>query len=169
MYMTVYVGGQRSEMEQQVEQKLEEPVFIGGGLSVDDRGVVMYCNDFFFRGIKRFYVLTNYKVGYVRAWHGHKKEAKFVTVTRGAAVVCCAPLYVFEQNDGTMAKVFRFVLSDKQPGVLYIPPGYANGHMALVEPTDVVHFSTMTMDEAIGDDVRFHANIISGIWKPKER
>jgi dTDP-4-dehydrorhamnose 3,5-epimerase len=156
-------------MEQQVEQKLEEPVFIGGGLSVDDRGVVMYCNDFFFRGIKRFYVLTNYKVGYVRAWHGHKKEAKFVMVTRGSAIVCCAPLSAFSKLEGEKVKLFRFVLSDRQPGVLYIPPGYANGHMVLVEPTDVVHFSTMTLDECKGDDVRFPAGMIGDVWEPKER
>jgi dTDP-4-dehydrorhamnose 3,5-epimerase-like enzyme len=144
-----------------------EPVFICGGLSIDDRGVVSFCNDFQFQGCKRFYTLSNFKVGYVRGWHGHKTEAKFVTVTRGAAVVCCAPLEVFTCLDGDKVSVFRFVLSDKQPGVLYIPPGYANGCMALVEPTDMVHFSTLTMEETVGDSMRFPSNFIKGVWDVK--
>ncbi len=146
-----------------------EPLFIQGGLSVDDRGVVSFCNDFTFEGVKRWYVLSNHQVGYVRAWHGHKTEVKYVTVTRGAALVCCTPLDSFTKKEGEKVHVYRFVLSDRQPGVLYIPAGYANGHMALTVPCDVVHFSTFGLDETKGDDLRFSAQTIQGAWDIRER
>lgn len=141
---------------------MDEPRLIEGGISVDDRGTVRYVNGFDFAGVKRFYVLQNHQVGYVRAWHGHKTEAKWVTVTHGAAVVCAVPIadmYELErEGDGfSKPRLFRCVMTAAKPQVLYIPPGYANGHMALVPETQVMHFSSLTMEEAAGDDIRWPA------------
>lgn len=177
---------------------MEEPRLIPGGGAVDERGRVIFCNGFDFAqaGIKRLYLLSNHQAGYVRAWHGHKTEAKYVLVTRGAALVCCVPLKDLERLDLPKANVttpwrepkhsstayrptretvpnppnvYRFVLSDRQPAVLYIPPGYANGHMALVTPCDVMHFSMFTIEEAKGDDLRFPARAIPGVWEITEK
>jgi dTDP-4-dehydrorhamnose 3,5-epimerase-like enzyme len=30
----------------------------------------------------------NHAAGFIRAWHGHKKEAKYVLVVKGSALVC---------------------------------------------------------------------------------
>ena len=46
-----------------------------GGLAVDDRGTVSFVNGFDFRGVKRFYTVTNHRAGFVRAWHAHRHEA----------------------------------------------------------------------------------------------
>ena len=173
---------------------MDEPRLIEGGLSVDERGQVAFCNGLnpAEAGIKRLYLLSNHEAGYVRAWHGHKTEAKYALVTRGVALVCCVTLEEIERyckadspswswtggNTATLSwsgsppslpRVWRFVLSGQQPKVLYIPPGYANGHMALSVPCDVLHFSTMTMEEAAGDDMRFPARCIPGVWYVEER
>lgn len=158
---------------------MEEPRLIPGGGAVDERGRVIFCNGFDLAqaGIKRLYLLSNHQAGYVRAWHGHKTEAKYVLVTRGAALVCCTPLESFGTLAGSYStatsppppNVYRFVLSDRQPAVLYIPPGYANGHMALVTPCDVMHFSMFTIEEAKGDDLRFPARAIPGVWEITEK
>ena len=50
--------------------------FVAGGLAVDDRGSLKFINDFALAGYKRFYVVENHKQGFIRAWHGHKHEAK---------------------------------------------------------------------------------------------
>jgi dTDP-4-dehydrorhamnose 3,5-epimerase len=172
----------------------DEPRLIEGGLSIDDRGQVAFCNGFnpAEAGVKRLYVLSNHEAGYVRAWHGHKIEAKYVLVTRGVALVCCVVLEEIEQycqtdapswswvDKSTMTltwsgpptpipQAWRFVLSGQQPKVLYIPPGYANGHMALSVPCDMVHFSSMTIEEAKGDDLRFPARCIPGTWEVEEK
>jgi len=60
---------------------------LNGGLAVDDRGSVSFVNDFTFEGVKRFYQVENHRKGFIRAWHGHQKEGKFVYVTNGSALI----------------------------------------------------------------------------------
>ena len=48
----------------------------------------------------------------------------------------------------------KHVLSAQTPKVLYIPPGYANGFMTLEDDTIVQFFSTSSLEESLGDDVR---------------
>jgi dTDP-4-dehydrorhamnose 3,5-epimerase len=54
------------------------------------------------------------------------------------------------------------VLSAKKPSVLFIPPGYANGFMSLTAQLKLMFFSTSTLEESAGDDIRFD----SRLWDP---
>src|SRR5438046_10605951 len=101
-----------------------------GGLAVDDRGEVGFVNDFDFLGVKRFYAVSNHRSGFVRAWHAHRKEAKYVHLARGSAIVGAVKVDDWEKPSRDL-KVERFVLSSAKPSVLYIPAGYANGFMSL--------------------------------------
>jgi dTDP-4-dehydrorhamnose 3,5-epimerase-like enzyme len=119
---------------------------IKGGLAVDDRGAVRFVNDFDFKNVKRFYQVTNHKRGFIRAWHGHENEAKYVYVAKGTAKVAA----VQEDGDEPVVRI----LSDQSPSVLYIPPGYYNGFQTLEEDTIIMFFSTASLDESLGDDMR---------------
>jgi dTDP-4-dehydrorhamnose 3,5-epimerase-like enzyme len=147
--------------------KQEEPRLIEGAISVDDRGTVSFVNDFSFSGVKRSYIVTNHKSGFVRAWHAHKKEAKYVTVVRGSAIVGAVKIDDWEKPSKD-APVSRYVLSDKKPSVLYIPAGYANGFMSLTRDTILVFYSTATLEQSRGDDTRFEARYWD-IWQIIER
>ena len=122
-----------------------------GGVAVDDRGCLRFANDFDFAGVKRFYQVENHRRGFIRAWHGHEKEAKYAYVAKGSALGGAAPLGA---KEGDAAEARKFVLSDKSPGVLYIPAGHFNGFMNLEEDTRILFFSTSTLDESKGDDIR---------------
>jgi dTDP-4-dehydrorhamnose 3,5-epimerase-like enzyme len=123
-----------------------ETKIINGGISVDDRGSVRFVNDFNFDGVKRFYQVENHKRGFIRAWHGHKKEGKYVYLTSGSALIGVVNM---ETED-----VQKFVLSDKSPKILWIPPGHYNGFKSLEENTKILFFSTSTLEESLGDDIR---------------
>ena len=58
------------------------PKLIDVQLSYDDRGELTHCNNFNFqkKKIKRFYQISNYKINFVRAWHGHKYEKKYILI-----------------------------------------------------------------------------------------
>ncbi len=60
---------------------------IQGGIAVDDRGQLSFVNDFNFEGVKRSYMVENFDHMFVRAWHGHKNEGKYVTVVSGTALI----------------------------------------------------------------------------------
>mgnify|MGYP004462761555 FL=1 len=143
---------------------MKDPKVISGGIAVDDRGSVTFVNDFDFSGVKRFYQVQNHRRGFIRAWHGHQKEAKYVYVPTGSALVGAVPVpnYVYMDEMGGDVEVIpgdkrpeKFILSSKSPKVLHIPAGYCNGFMTLEENTIVQFFSTSTLEESLGDDVRF--------------
>lgn len=146
---------------------MEEPKIIEGALSVDDRGEVGFVNGFNFAGVKRFYSVRNHRKGFVRAWHAHRKEGKYVGVVAGVAIVGAVPIDNWE-SPSKDAKVYRFTLSQKKPSVVYIPPGYANGAMTLSDDAVILYFSTASLEETKGDDTRYDARYWD-IWNIEER
>ncbi len=145
-----------------------EPQLLKGGLAVDDRGQLSFVNDFSFDGVKRFYMAENFSDSTIRAFHGHKKEAKYVSVISGSALVA-AVLMDDTENPNKNNEVKRFTLSARSPSVLHIPAGYANGWKALEPGTKIVFFSTTTMEEAKDDDFRFPADYWGDIWSVESR
>lgn len=139
----------------------EIPAVIEGDLRIDDRGEVGFVNGFDMASIRRFYTVTNHRSGFVRAWHAHRHESKFVTAMRGSAIVAAVPIDDWTRPSPD-TKPYRFILSSKKPSVLYIPKGYANGFMTLCEDTTLVFFSTASLDESRTDDVRYDARY----WDP---
>jgi dTDP-4-dehydrorhamnose 3,5-epimerase len=127
-----------------------------GGVAVDDRGEVGFVNDFSFAGVQRFYTVANHRRGFVRAWHGHRHEAKYATVVAGTMLVACVEIDDWD-NPSLDLPVQRFVLSARTPAVLHIPAGFANGFMSLTDDARIVFFSTATLQESLSDDIRFPA------------
>jgi dTDP-4-dehydrorhamnose 3,5-epimerase-like enzyme len=144
-----------------------EPYIYDGGLAVDDRGQIAFVNDFHFESVKRFYMVSNHKQGFVRAWHAHKREAKYVTVVAGAALVGAVKIDNWQKPSKDLP-VGRFVCSSKKPQVLYVPAGYANGFMSLTSDLKLIFFSTATLEESADDDFRFDARYWD-IWNVVER
>ena len=118
-----------------------------GALFGDDRGFLRFVNDFNFEGVKRFYQVENHSKNFVRAWHGHDREGKYVYVPKGSALVGAVNMATEE--------IFKTIITSQSPSVLFIPPGYANGFKTLEEGTIVMFFSTSTLNESKGDDIRF--------------
>jgi len=133
---------------------------LNGGIAVDDRGSVRFVNDFNFENVKRFYQVENHGRGFIRAWHGHKKEGKYVYVTSGSALIGVVNMETEE--------VSKFILSDKSPKVLWIPPGNYNGFKSLEENTKIIFFSTSSLEESLGDDIREEHNRWN-IWEEDYR
>lgn len=145
----------------------ESPRFLAGAKAVDDRGSVSFVNDFNLADYRRFYTVTNHSSGFIRAWHGHLKESKAITVISGAALIGCAEL-TSNINPDKEVSVTRVVVSEHNPGVLLIPKGYANGIMTLTDDAVVLVFSDTSVEESINDDYRFPFDYWD-IWKIEKR
>jgi len=145
-----------------------EPKLINGGLATDDRGTVRFVNEFNFDGVKRFYQVQNHRAGFIRAWHGHHKEGKYVYVAKGTAIIGAVPIDMMIEKNVDQSKVFKTVLSSNNPKVLFIPAGYANGFKSLEANTIVQFFSTSTLEESLGDDIRFDYDLVN-IWEEDYR
>tara|TARA_Y100000034_G_C6879783_1_gene402925 strand:+ start:475 stop:921 length:447 start_codon:yes stop_codon:yes gene_type:complete len=148
---------------------MSKPTLIKGGIAIDDRGSVSFVNDFDFKSIKRFYTAKNFSRDTIRAFHGHIKEAKYVYVAKGSAIIAAVKM-TSTKNPDKNEDVERFVLSEKSPSILHIPSGYANGFRVLEKDTTILFFSTTTLEEAKEDDFRFpHDYWGTEIWEIEHR
>lgn len=136
---------------------------INGDIFIDDRGKLLFVNKFDFSTVKRFYTVSNHKKGFIRAWHGHRHEEKFVFVPSGTALIGIVPL-----EDLTVNSCEKFILSSSKPRILHIPAGYANGFQNLEDNTIIQFFSTVAMEDAVNDDIRFNYDIVN-IWEDNYR
>lgn len=140
---------------------------IDAGVAIDDRGELLYCNNLDMTKIKRFYHITNYLNPFVRAWHGHKIEEKYILVTKGSALVAAVEVDKWDTPSKDL-KIQTFLLNDKNPKILYIPAGYAHGYKTLLSDTRLTIFSSLSLSESQKDDYRYDVNY----WNPwiiKER
>ena len=139
----------------------QSPTLFPGIKYFDDRGFLSFCNELDLTPIKRQYFVSNFSNGFKRAWHGHKKESKLVSVIRGAALIACVRIDNWE-NPSPELKIHKYVLSGEKPQWLSIPAGYANGFMTLLPETELQFLSDKSVLESEGDDFRFPVNY----WNP---
>jgi len=150
----MYIIMNGTSLSSTMKNDLHKPTVIEGGLATDDRGQLSFVNGFGFENIKRFYVIENFSLDTVRAWHGHMKEEKYIFVVSGSAIVGAVELDD-TKNPNKENPVARFVLSARKPAMVHIPGGYANGIKSVEPGTKIIVFSTATMEESKNDDYRF--------------
>ncbi len=145
------------------------PKLIDVQLSYDDRGELVHCNEFNFqkKKIKRFYQIENHKINFVRAWHGHKHEKKYILILQGSLKLCVVKIDSWK-NPSKNLKKKTFILNEKKPQILYIPGGFAHGSQNLNSNTKFIVFSNFDIKQSLKDDYRFPSNYW-GNWNIKFR
>lgn len=138
-----------------------KPIVEMCNLHVDDRGSVYCILDNIGShitgqhpsrlNIKRTYLVHNWEKGRIRAWHGHNKGWTGLHVITGAAKVVAIPINNLRRGSHNQTSV---VLSSMNPGILWVPPGWYNGHMSLEDNTRILVYSTHSFEEVKKDDVR---------------
>ena len=119
-----------------------------------------YNNSLELKKIKRFYIVQNKKNNFVRAWHGHKIEAKYILCIKGKVKVSAVRIKNFKKPKKN-SKVYSWIIDEKKPSVIYIPPGFANGTKSLLRGTKIFVLSTSSLKDSLEDDYRFEENF----WK----
>tara|TARA_B100000989_G_scaffold125526_1_gene93056 strand:- start:15377 stop:15799 length:423 start_codon:yes stop_codon:yes gene_type:complete len=137
-----------------------KPLLYEGGVSFDQRGSVSYNNKLLLNKVKRFYVVQNKKNNFVRAWHGHKNEAKYIMCIKGRLKVSAVKIKNFKKPN-KKSKVYSWIINEKKPSVVYIPPGHANGTKSLLKGTKIFVLSTLSLEKSLKDDFRF----VKNFWK----
>ena len=143
-------------------KSLSEPFIYDKEESEDHRGSLEYYNTLELDPYKRFYIVTNPKEGTVRAWHGHKLETKLVRVLKGRFIIFTIKIDNWENPSQNLIPN-KYEMNENS-GILYIPPGYANGAINLDENGKIMYFSSSNLLESHEDDHRFE----SKFWNPWE-
>lgn len=137
-----------------MKAKLEKPMLFSGNFKSDFRGKVYFNNNIVLSKIKRFYIVENKRAKFIRAWHGHKYEAKFIICLRGRARISAVKIQNYKIPSKKIKPQF-WDIGQTKPDVVFIPPGYANGSMSLTKDMKLIVFSTSSLNQSLKDDHRY--------------
>ena len=142
---------------------MTKPKLIQGNFFNDERGILSFVNEFNFleKKIQRFYIVKNYQNNFIRAWHGHEEESKFVYCLNGSAKVCCVKIDNFNKPNKN-EKIYSFNLNENKPSIVFVPKGYANGFMNTEPNTKLMFLSDKSLEQSKKDDFRYEYNF----WNP---
>lgn len=133
------------------------PQLIEGGNFSDHRGTLSYVNDFSFKDIERFYIISNSDAHPLRAWQGHKLDAKNFYCLSGSFRIHYVKIDNWE-NPSKDLTIETVTLTESESKMLHIPAGYANAIESLGPDSKLISFSTLPLSNVSEDDVRYDAN-----------
>lgn len=136
------------------------PKIIQGGNFSDYRGTISFVNDFSFKDIERFYIISNSDENPIRAWQGHKLDAKNFYCLNGSFKIHFVKIDNWENPSKDLVIETIFV-SDSESKIVHIPAGYANAIESLQTNSKLISFSTLPLENVSDDDVRYN----SDYWK----
>jgi dTDP-4-dehydrorhamnose 3,5-epimerase-like enzyme len=130
------------------------PKIIQGGNFSDNRGTISYVNDFSFKDIERFYIISNSEENPIRAWQGHKLDAKNFYCLTGAFKIHFVKIDNWENPSKDLA-IETVGISASESKIVHIPAGYANAIQSLEKDSKLISFSTLPLANVSDDDVRY--------------
>jgi dTDP-4-dehydrorhamnose 3,5-epimerase-like enzyme len=136
------------------------PKIIQGGNFSDHRGTISFVNDFSFNDIERFYIISNSDKNPIRAWQGHKLDAKNFYCLSGSFKIHFVKINNWE-NPSKDLTIETVIVSANDSKIVHIPSGYANAIESLESDSKLISFSTLPLSKVSDDDVRFAADY----WK----
>lgn len=130
------------------------PKIIQGGNFSDHRGTISYVNDFNFKGIERFYIISNSDENPIRAWQGHKLDSKNFYCLNGSFKIHFIKIDNWE-NPAKNLIIESIFVSAGDSKIVHIPAGYANAIESLETNSKLISFSTLPLANVTEDDVRY--------------
>lgn len=130
------------------------PKIIQGGNFSDHRGTISYVNDFSFKNIERFYIISNSDENPIRAWQGHKLDAKNFYCINGSFKIHFVKIDNWD-NPSKDLNIETIIVSASESKIVHIPPGYANAIESLETDSKLISFSTLPLANVGDDDVRY--------------
>lgn len=134
-----------------------EHKIIQGGIFTDYRGSISYVNDFSFTKVERFYIISNSQENPIRAWQGHKLDAKNFYCLSGSFKIHFIKIDNWD-NPSKNLTIETVLVSESDSKIVHIPAGYANAVESLEENSKLISFSTLPLSNVSEDDVRYSSD-----------
>lgn len=131
----------------------QQPNIILGNSHKDDRGTIMFNNDFNTVEVKRIYFIENKSLNYVRGWQGHKIEQRWFSAVQGSFRILTIAIDDWENPSKILAQE-TFELHAKTFDVLHVPQGYVTSIQALESNAQLMVMSDYRLEE-IKDEYRY--------------
>ena len=130
-----------------------KPEFINGGKHIDNRGTILYNNDFDCSCIKRLYIIENSDAQLVRGWQGHKIEQRWFTVMQGSFKINLIAIDDWV-NPSKNLNIYSFIIKAEKIDVLHVPKGFVSSIQSMAAGSKLLVMSDYKLNE-INDEYRF--------------
>lgn len=131
---------------------------IRGGGHEDERGKLIFFNEFDMKPVRRFYLIAHPDTEVVRAWQAHKIEQKWFHVLKGSFKLILVQPDNWT-NPSPDLSFQKFILKKGDNQIIHVPGGFANGFQAVEPDSELLVFSDFAMADAGTDDYRFDRNL----------
>ena len=146
---------------------------------IDDRGYlyeIIHATDDYLPKFGQTYVVASPVRGTIRGFHRHdllwdyfcvvRGTGKFVVARHADADVKAASA---EGRSMKPDQIETFILSERKPAMLIVPPGHWHGWMAVEDETIVVSTGSEVYDREKPDEVRVSPDVFGDVWVVKGR
>lgn len=139
-------------------------------VNVDDRGYLIVFGSSgrpdapHIEKMKEVYLVGNHSKGTIRAFHKHKILWDYFFINHGSAKF----VLVDDREDSpTYKEINTFVLSERNPSLLVVPPGVFHGWMTLEEDTQMISTASEMYDKTAPDEERVPHDSFGDVWSIK--
>ncbi|ANF51552.1 sugar epimerase [Chryseobacterium glaciei] len=132
---------------------MEMPKIIEGGKYSDERGSLLFNNDFNLSEIRRMYCIENADVDFVRGWTGHQIEQRWFSALQGSFTIKLIKIDNWE-NPSNNSEILDFELSSENLDVLHVPKGFVSAIQSKEKGARLLVMADYFLGE-INDDFRF--------------
>lgn len=129
------------------------PKLINGNCHCDQRGTLLYNNDFDASLIKRIYIIENQNPKFIRGWQGHQIEQRWFSVIRGKFKIQLIKIDNWEKPSINL-EVFTFLIDSEKLNVLHVPKGYVSSIQSLELNSKLLVMADYLLGE-IKDEYRY--------------
>lgn len=145
----------------------------------DDRGYlyeIIHSSDDFLAKFGQTYVVCSPTRGTIRAFHKHAVLWDYFCVVRGSAKFVLARVSQEEAQQASAAgrectpdALETYVLSERKPALLVVPPDTWHGWMSLEDNTMVVATGSEEYNRRQPDEVRVSPYVFGDVWTVRGR
>lgn len=136
---------------------------------VDDRGYlieILRSTDEHFTKFGQVYLVGNTSRGVIRAFHKHEVLWDWFFISHGSAKFA---LRDDRPDSPTYEEMATFVITERNPSLLVIPPGVFHGWMSLEDDTQMISTASEVYNRENPDEVRVPPDSFDYRWDVQGR
>jgi len=141
-------------------------------VNTDDRGYLIVLGSMgredapSIETIREVYLVGDVAKGTIRAFHKHEKLWDYFSISHGSAKFV---LVDDRSNSPTKDQMKTFVLTERNPSLLVVPPGVYHGWMSLEDDTQMVSIANVPYNPNSPDEKRVPPDSFGDVWTVKGR
>lgn len=116
--------------------------------------------------IREVYLVGDVAKGTTRAFHKHETLWDYFFISNGSAKFV---LVDDRPGSATKGEMNTFVLTERNPSLLFVPPGVYHGWMSLEDDTQMVSIANESYNRKNPDEKRIPPDSFGDVWTVKGR